>query len=202
MRFRKFILWTTIFAAGLVAILLIASVVVIAMEVTINLEAFRDDIEAAATKALGRQVNIDGIIKLVPTLWPKVDIQGFRIANPPGWESENFVRIAAFRANIGIIPLLQRKIHIEEITGDGIDIRLEAKPDGRKNWMFKKDQRPDSSPKKTSEGSDSISIAFVEIEELSLYHLNVDYLDSEAGQHYEFNLEKLEGQAVADEPLE
>ena len=124
MRFRKFILWTTIIVAGLVAILLIASVVVIAIEVTINLEAFRDDIEAAATKAFGRQVNIDGIIKLVPTLWPTVEIQGFRIANPPGWESENFVRIAAFRANIGIIPLLQRKIHIEEITADGIDIRL------------------------------------------------------------------------------
>ena len=76
MRFRKFILWTTIIVAGLVAILLIASVVVIAIEVTINLEAFRDDIEAAATKALGRQVNIDGIIKLVPTLWPTVEIQG------------------------------------------------------------------------------------------------------------------------------
>jgi uncharacterized protein involved in outer membrane biogenesis len=202
MRFRKFILWAAIIAAGLVAILLIASVVVIAMEVTINLEAFKDDIEAAATKALGRQVNIDGIIKLVPALWPTVEIQGFRIANPPGWESENFVRIAAFRANIGILPLLQRKIHIEEITGDGIDIRLEAKPDGQKNWIFKKDQGPGSIPKETSESSNGISIAFVEVEELSLYHLNVDYLDSEADQHYEFNLEKLDGQAVADEPLE
>ena len=88
----------------------------ISFEITISLDAFRDQIDAAATRALGRDVSIDGKIELTPALWPALEIEGFRIANPRDWESGDFVRLARFRAQIGILPLFRRQIHIEEIT--------------------------------------------------------------------------------------
>ena len=85
MRLPKLIRWTAIGIGGVVAFLLIVSAIVIAFEITISLDRFREQIDAAAPRALGRDVSIDGKIELTPALWPAMEIEGFRIANPGDW---------------------------------------------------------------------------------------------------------------------
>ena len=203
MRLPKFIGWTAIGIGGVVALLLIVSAIMIAFEITISLDRFREQIDAAATRALGRDVSIDGKIELTPALWPAMEIEGFRIANPRDWKPDDFIRLARFRAQIGILPLLKGEIRIEEITAEGIDVLLQSKPDGRTNWEFETGRKTEEEKSPTStEETEALSISLLEVEELALHQLKINYHDGNKDKDYVFELVEMTGTAVADEPLQ
>ena len=106
-----------------------------------------------------------------------------------------------FRAQVRILPLLRSRIHIQEITADGIDVDLELKADGQKNWLFDVSSENNESAPPPADSSESFKIDLIEVEEFSLSRLIVSFRDHESDQSYDFNLNSMKGSAVADEPL-
>ncbi len=121
---------------SLMVLFIAALVIVLTIGISVNLDEVRARAEDAATKALGRKVSIDGHLALDLGFRPSLELDGLKIANPSSWDREDFVKVNFFRAQIRILPLLRKRIHIQEVTAKGIDVDLELKSDGQKNWLF------------------------------------------------------------------
>ena len=192
---------TAIIAGSIVIGVGAVLVIVLAIGVSINVDGIRARAEKAATDALGRKVTIGGHLAVDLSFRPALEIDGLKIANPSSWESENFINVNLFRARVRILPLLRSRIHIQEITADGIDVDLELMADGQKNWLFEVSSEKSKVSPPANEPSEPFKVDLVEVEEFSLTRLAVSFRDHESDQIYDFNLNSMKGSAVADEPL-
>jgi len=179
----------------------VALVIVLAIGISVNLDGIRARAEAAATKALGRKVSIDGHLAIDLGFRPSFEVDGLRIANPSSWDGEDFIRVNLFRAQVRILPLLRSRIHIQEIKADGIDVNLELKADGQKNWLFDVSSEKREDPPASTDSGEPFSVNLVEVEDFSLGQLTVSLRDHESKRSYDFELNSMQGSAVADEPL-
>ena len=127
---------TALIFASLVVVILVAVAAVLAIGISVNMDGIRARAETVASTALGREVSIKGHLTFDLSFRPTVELDGLQIANPSSWNTEDFVKVKLFRAQVRILPLLFSRIHIQEITANGIDVHLELKSDGRKNWLF------------------------------------------------------------------
>jgi len=198
MKFSKYVKRTA-FILGLLVLLILAALTI---GIPVNLDGIREKAETAASKALGRNVYIDGHLAFEVSFRPTVELEGLRISNPQSWDTDNFAGVNRFRAQIRILPLLRGRIHIQEISADGIGVHLESKPHGEKNWLFDVSKKAAEPSAPSTDSDDGFAVEFVEVDELSLTQINVSFLDGESDQKYEFRLDSMQGIAVADEPLQ
>lgn len=124
MSISKYLKRTALIFGSLVVIVIMAMVVVLSIGVTVNIDGIRAKAEAAASKALGREVSIDGHLSFGLSFRPTLELEGLQIANPPAWDTEDFVEMKLFRAQVRLLPLLRSRIHIQEITANGIDVNI------------------------------------------------------------------------------
>jgi uncharacterized protein involved in outer membrane biogenesis len=191
----------SVISGSVVVILIVGSAIILAIGITINIDGIRNKVEIVASTALGREVNIDGHLAFNISFWPTIELEGFRIGNPPAWDKNEFVRIDLFRAQVRILPLLRSRVRIKEISANGVDLHLENKADGQKNWLFEITGDKAESAAASTDRGDSYRVELVEVDELSLNRMAITFFDHESNQSYEFELNSMQGSAVADEPL-
>jgi uncharacterized protein involved in outer membrane biogenesis len=203
MKIRKIIGWATLLSAILVVLLIAAVAMAMKFGITINLDGFRSQVDAAATKALGRDVTIAGSVELVVSFQPGLEVRGVRIGNPAGWPQADLARAERVRGEIDIIPLLGGKIQVGEIRADGVLLSLETTDAGEKNWEFNIPGRPPPAEAEAppSDGA-QFPIEFVELRQLALDDVAVDYRDGGLKKNYKFRLDSLYGTAVSGEPMD
>jgi uncharacterized protein involved in outer membrane biogenesis len=189
--------WIGITAAVLLGIPIAALAVVVMLGVPISLDAFRANIEAVAGEALGRVVEIEGSLTLLPALRPTLEVRGLRIANPSGWDSENFLRLHRAHGTVDLLPLLSREISIHEIAIEGVDVRLETREDGISNWVFE----PQASEAST-DPTGGPSYGFLRLGELAIRSLKIDFRDAESSETVTFEVVTASGSVGRDERLE
>ena len=102
----------------------------------IDAQRWREPVAAALSRALGREVRLDGPARLTLSLRPALRVDGVRIANPPGFESPDFARIGELHVAMELLPLLQDEIRVSEIRGRDVVVRLARAGDGSANWTF------------------------------------------------------------------
>ncbi|MEE9158516.1 MAG: AsmA family protein [Gammaproteobacteria bacterium] len=200
MKFLKFLRWAAITIGIVLGVLLAASAAVILLGISINLNPIRGAVETAASEALDRNVRIEGPIELIPTLWPILEVHGLWIGNPRDWEAGEFVRAERLRGQLGIVPLLGRKIVVTEMTAEGVQVSLEKRADGEANWVFTVPKTQVDAPATPAPSGDAMSVEFVEVQAFALRRVTVNYLDGGSGKQYVFALTELVGSAPADEP--
>jgi uncharacterized protein involved in outer membrane biogenesis len=181
--------------AGLTGIVVLAVAVVVAFGITLSLEAFRPDIEAAAESALGRKVRIEGPLTLLPALRPTVEIRSVAIADATPSDTSDFARIGSARVTLQLLPLTRREIHLDEIAIEGVEIRLAIGPDGEGNWIFAPEQ-PDTAVDSPGEPS----FEFVRLGALSIRDVAVDYHGEGSDESIAVAVESIEGSAGRDDP--
>jgi AsmA protein len=119
---------------GGVVVLLLAALMIIPRLVPDDV--YRERIESAATSALGRPVKLTG--KVAVSIFPRLEASAGEatIANPDGFGSAPFASMKELRASVKLIPLLFRKVEIDEFVLVDPNIALVSLPDGRNNWTF------------------------------------------------------------------
>ena len=202
MKIGKIFGWTAFSIGILIIVFIVAVAVAMKLGVTINLDGIRSKVDAAATKALGRDITIEGAVELVVSFQPGLEIQGVQIGNPAGWPQGNLARAEQVRGEIDIIPLLRGKIQIGEVRAEGVLLSLETTDSGEKNWAFDiaSEPQPAETEAPAARGT-QFSVEFVELRELALYDVAVTYRDGGLKKKYEFRLDGLDGTAVSGEPM-
>lgn len=106
---------------------------------------FRPQVEAAASEALGRPLEITGPFEVRVLPSPRVLVEGLALANAPWSAQETMASVDHFSARIRLFSLLFGPVVVEDLQLKGVDLLLEEGPDGKNNWTFGEGQ-PDQEP--------------------------------------------------------
>lgn len=201
-KLKKIIYGLLLGAGSLVLMLVIVSAIIILLEIRVELNTVRKPVEIALEKALGRKVHFRGDISLIPTLWPTLEVQDVQIDNPPNWKPGFFADADLMRIQLGLFPLLEKKIHLGEVTVKGITVNLQNNLQGVPNWLFDAaEEIPDKKQEITTD--DGVAITFEGINTLVFEDISVHYHDQKLKRRFRFRLAKMEGSgARPEEPFE
>jgi uncharacterized protein involved in outer membrane biogenesis len=104
------------------------------------LEQHRDELEASATRALGRPVQIEGRLALAWSLQPSISLQELRIGNPRWAQGDIFLHARWVNVQFDLMALLRWRIEIARLVVEGAALHLETDSQNRNNWNFGSNQ--------------------------------------------------------------
>lgn len=133
--------------AGLALLLLLVVGIFAIGTFSVDAQRLREPVDAALTRALGREVEIAGPARLTLSFQPTLVVQDVRIANPagfpdPGLGESGFATIAELRLDTELLPLLRQRLIVRELRGSDVVVRLARANGGRGNWIFESEPKP------------------------------------------------------------
>ncbi len=108
-------------------VLLLVVIALVGLPLLANTERGRKELAGVLGDALGRKVEISGLS--VGLFWSSVKVQGFSLANPPGYPEGSLLLAHELGLDIGLRTILKGKIE-GSVKGTGFDIRILQKGDG------------------------------------------------------------------------
>jgi uncharacterized protein involved in outer membrane biogenesis len=197
----RWILWGI---AGLISIILILVTVLALVRIPIDLTAHKGVLEKIASDVIGRQVTIDSNIKVTTSLRPIFTIGGLRLSNPAGFTSGDYARMQRARLQIRTLPLLAKKVHVEDFSVAGLALFLEENEAGAVNWIFSEpvpsteENLTTPTPQKllTSITSDTLVVKKIDLRDIS-----VSFRKAESSDPLEFKIDVCTGSALVGKPF-
>lgn len=122
---------------GIVVGVVVLLVIVLALTLPflINPNRFKDDIAAAVKDRTGRELVIQGDIKLSIFPWLGLQIGPMELSNAQGFGGAPFAAINETDVHVHFWPLLHRSVEVGEVKLDGLNLDLELDANGRNNWQ-------------------------------------------------------------------
>jgi AsmA protein len=130
MRALRIGLWSLL---GLVVLLVAGVGIVLA---TFNPDRFKPEIIAAAQRATGRELTLQGPIHLGFSLQPTLTVDDVSFANPPGFSRPQMATLKQLDLKLALWPLLSKHVEIIRLDLVQPDILLELNAKGQPNWQF------------------------------------------------------------------
>jgi uncharacterized protein involved in outer membrane biogenesis len=189
---------------SLLSLVVIAALVLMLVRVPLNLSNYKSLIESSASNALGRAVKIEGDIKVTTSLWPYFEIQGLRILDAKEFGDGDLANMDLARITVGLLPLLQKKIHIREFRVESLELNFIRTESGAVNWEFDAavgEKAPPPSDTEVVTTQISMANDSLAVDVLALGDISVTFRDEEAGEAFEFELYEATGSAEFGEPM-
>ena len=120
----------------LLIVLLIFIVAAVAALLLVDPSVFRGQLQARATTALGRSVELNGPISLERSLRPRIIIEDITIGNPQWASGVHLAHVEKIEVQVALIPLLQGDLRVLDVVFNGINLFIEENPDGNNNYTF------------------------------------------------------------------
>ncbi len=117
---------------GAILVLLVAALV--AVWLLVNPNDYKDRIAAAVLKSTGRELELQGDIKLSVFPWVALELGPARLGNPPGFGADPFLAFNHAAVRVRLLRLLHQRLDIDRIEIDGLDVRLRKNAKGTGNW--------------------------------------------------------------------
>jgi uncharacterized protein involved in outer membrane biogenesis len=155
--------------AAVVALVVVGAGIFIA---SFDPDSLKPRIIAAVKQQTGRDLTLQGRIRLGLSLQPTLTVQGVAFANPPGYSRPQMATLDRLDLKLALIPLLSRNVEIDRLVLVKPDILLETDAKGRPNWQFTPEAgepTPQPGPAGTKERTPTrITVADVRIEDGTL----------------------------------
>lgn len=180
-RFLKLAIWGVII---LVTLLLVAIVIIV---LTFDPNKYKAEIAAAVHNSTGRDLTIQGDLKLSLFPWLGVETGAMNLSNAPGFGSEPFARISGAAIKVQLLSLLKRDVEVDTVTLDGLYLQLMRNAEGKNNWDDFTAQAPKDA--ETTDRSDTAAPALLAfaIGGVRVQDATVVWDDQQAQRHYELN---------------
>lgn len=126
-RGRRWLIWTV----GVVVVVLVG--VVGALKIMFPPEKLRELVVPRLEERVGRQVELDAVrLKLFPRL--AVRLEGLSVANPPEFNPEPTMELAAVELHVRFWPLLRKQMELRQVRLLGPVFRYQVLEDGTSNF--------------------------------------------------------------------
>ena len=179
--------------SGIAALLIIAA---FSVPFFIPKSVYKNQIENAATNALQRDVTLAGDVKI--SVFPRISasVEQVSVANPDGFATPNMIEAGALRGSVKWMPLLSRRVDVQEIAFVDADVFLQRKADGNTNWEFASSKEASPPPEGTNGSFDA------GIESAILKNASLTFQDDQSGETYKLSELDLEASLRGmDQPL-
>jgi uncharacterized protein involved in outer membrane biogenesis len=153
----------------------------IAVPFFFNPNDYKSDIVTQAQKFLGREVKIDGDIKVRLLPRPKLKVKDVKIASIPGARKPYLAHIGVLEVNIELLPLLKGRVVIEKVRLENARIVLEQLQNMQANWDFPSLKKM-STEKPTDALSDTSAKVKFDLHAVALNNSSILYLTPQSQQ--------------------
>ncbi len=126
----RIVLWSL---AAVVGVVVLAGIV---LALSFDPDSLKPRIVAAVKQATGRDLTLQGRIRLGLSLQPTLVAQGVSLANPPGFSRPQFLTLDELDLKLALLPLLSHRVEIDRLVLVKPDILLETNAQGQSNWHF------------------------------------------------------------------
>jgi uncharacterized protein involved in outer membrane biogenesis len=169
---------------------------------TFDVNRYKPEILSAVKQATGRDLVLDGPLRLrlLPQL--ALRVRGARFANAPWGTRPDMIRVDDFAIRVALLPLLRGQLRVRRVELDGADILLERNAEGRGNWQLS--LRAPSGPaeragkERPTESRPKGAMPTPHLEELLVRNAKVAYHDARTGQNGRLSLDHL--RVTTDDP--
>jgi AsmA protein len=166
---------------GGVVLLLLAAIV--ALTLLVNPNDFKGRITVAVKEATGRELTLQGDIKLSVFPWVALDLGSATLSNLPGFGDEPFLKFNHAAVRVKLWPLLHQQLQVARVEIDGLDLRLRKDHQGKGNWQSQASKPEEPAAPKGSSTPKLESIAGVKVTHgrVSFNQYTVQNVDLETG---------------------
>jgi AsmA protein len=123
---------TILSAIAAIVLLLIATVCILPFVFDPN--DFKPEIAAAVKEKTGRELVLDGELKLSLFPWIGVSTGKIALSNAPGFQDRPFATIEEGDVKVLLLPLLSKKVEVDRIVLKGLSLNLVRNKQGIANW--------------------------------------------------------------------
>ena len=179
-RASKFVLWFVI-AIGVLFVF-----TAVAVRLFIDPNDFRDEIEKVVYDNTGRELTIEGDLRMRVFPWLAVDIGRTRLGNAPDFGDGPFAEFESARLSVRALPLLfGRELAIGTVALDGFRLDLRVNKQGRSNWS---DLMSDEAPAddRTESPAGPPGRASLEVSGVDISNASFTYANEVDGSRYAF----------------
>ena len=165
------------------------------VDVSVPMERVRQAFVNSASDTLGREVRIDGEVRLAISFFPTLVVDGLRVPNHPGWSTPDMLNIGEARAQVALMPLIAGRVELLEIAAERITLNLEQDKNGDKNWGRQSREAVDLEPASRPDNqavSDSSPGDNFTIDEFSLTDVTINYHDAKLDNGFSDRIERLQ----------
>lgn len=192
-KFLKIVGWLV----GLLVLLVVAAVVVLPMVIDPN--DYKAEITDKVRQLTGRTLSVDGDLSLSVFPWLGMEIGSLGLSNAEGFGESPFARVKQAAIRVKLMPLLSKRLEVDTIGLDGLELNLARQKDGRTNWddLTAEQKTADKKEGDGSTGSD-VGLAGFSVGGIDINDARVSWDDRAAGQR--FDIDGLNLQSGAIEP--
>lgn len=169
------------------ALVLGVVVLAIALVLLIDPNDYKDEITQAVKEKTGRELQVEGNLKLSLFPWIGLEIGAAELANAPGFGKDPMARILSAGVRVEVLPLLRRELVIDTVRLDGLKLNLARNRDGQTNWddLIAAEPKEPAGPapaKKTPAAG--LGIAALTIGAITVRNGEIDWRDEATRTHY------------------
>jgi AsmA protein len=145
---------------GLVAggLVIVIALLLLAISLFVNPNDYKGRIAQQVTTSTGRELNLQGDIKLSVFPWIALNLGPLSLGNPPGFGSDPFLSIRHTALRVKLLPLLHKELEIGRIEIDGLDLRLKTDAAGKGNWEDFGQKKDSAAPQAAGSGRSGASL--------------------------------------------
>jgi AsmA protein len=116
------------------AVIAVLALALLAVRLFVDPNDYKPRIAAAVKNATGRELKLEGAIKLSVFPWIALELGPASLGNPPGFSEEPFVSFQHASVRVKLLPLLSKRLEVGRVEVDGLDLKLLKNPQGKGNW--------------------------------------------------------------------
>ena len=121
----------SVVVGGIVALIVAG---LFAVWLSVNPNDYKAQIAAAVKQSTGRELSLKGDIKLSVFPWVALELGPASLGNPPGFGQEAFLAFQHAAVRVKLFPLLSKRLVMDRVDLDGLDLQLRRNAEGRGNW--------------------------------------------------------------------
>jgi uncharacterized protein involved in outer membrane biogenesis len=180
-----------VFGLFIVVVLIIAGLV--ALPFLVDLASYQEQYKPLIEHALNRKIELKGI-RL--TIWPRIGarVVGFTVMDDPSFSASPFASLSSLDVGVKLMPLLSRKVEIEEITLRDPVISVIKNKDGATNisTLGPRTTVPAAPERPESQQGDPLqALALLAVDRLSIDGGTLIYRDLSAAGTPEYQIQDL-----------
>jgi uncharacterized protein involved in outer membrane biogenesis len=125
----------------LVAVILTAVVAVAVILKSMDFNEYRDQIAESISETTGRELKIDGELKVKLSFVPSLAVNNITFANASWGSRPEMAKIKRLEVQVDLLPLISGEIKVNRFVLIEPDILLETDKQGRGNWIIGKKEK-------------------------------------------------------------
>lgn len=169
----------------IVGLILLLVLVVSAAIFFINPNNFKPEITAAVKNNIGRDLVIDGDIKLA--FFPSLGLTTGKmtLSNAAGFDKQPFASLEESHINVELLPLLSKKIEVSGIVLTKLTLNLTKTPQGVGNWQDLMSRKTTSvTPSSAPLPATTAVLSTFAVGAVVLDHAQINWQNQKTGKHF------------------